>query len=143
MCEPVLARLAAGEPLSAADRAHLERCPRCAALVAATAARPALAAPPRIEAPTPGGLRARARRRSAGRAGALALAAAALIGVALSSRGPAPEPAPEPDILALLDEVDAMTERDPSELPGTEALTLLDPMGDLGAETFDDENFFY
>lgn len=144
MCEDVLAHLVSGAPLSEQARAHAAGCPRCRAAITATKARSPRtprAAPP---APTPTRLRAQARQRATNRVAAT-VAALALIAASFAALRPT-EPtgmaAVEPDVLGLLAEVDALAATEIADPPGTEALALLDPLGDGAPDPFADDLFF-
>lgn len=147
MCEQTLARLATGQALDAAGQAHAAACPSCQRLLAATSTRPVVQ-PIALPSPSPAGLRARARRRTATRVAALAMAATALI--ALLQR-PGADPtrtvasvdlAAGPDLIGLLNEVDQVGLTELGDLPGAEALALLDPLGAVDPVDATDALFF-
>lgn len=143
-CDTLLARFAAGEALSAPEQAHLDACARCGNVQRALAlSRPAVAdlpPPPVFSAARLGGL---ARRRVL-RNSALAAAAVGvllLFGLRALEPGSAPEALAvverpsEPDLLGLLDDVAALDgEAEAEDPPGTEVLSLLDPLVDPWAD---------
>ena len=151
-CERIEARRIAGEPLDAEQRAHAAECQRCARSLAELerierAAGVLAAFGPAPAAQTAAVRRAAAERgrpRPAGRRLALAGAALALgaVGVlavlllAGGRSGPQPrQPVPaveQPSVLALMDEVDAITSGDPVATIADDGLAELlraDPIG--------------
>lgn len=139
MCEQILNALVTGAPLDATATAHAETCARCRAMLAVIGARPDQPPAPPLPSPTPQGLHQRARARTARRLTIVGLTAAA-IALLIIDRAPEPPPLPaeEPDLLALLDEVDAIPDDVGEDPPGTEVLAMLDPLSQSPLDTTTD-----
>ncbi len=122
-CDPVLAALAAGDPLDDAASAHLAGCATCrAARDVVAQARPALTAPAPLR-PDRGALIAASRRRTARNGAWTAILIGVFAALASANRPETPAASP-PDLLHALHEADASLD-DAVEVSGTEALALL------------------
>jgi hypothetical protein len=129
-CERIEARRIAGEPLDAEQRAHAAGCARCARSLAELERIERAAGVLAAFGPAPAGQAAAVRRAAAGRGrprpagrrlvlagAALALGAIGVLALLLSAgERPGPQPqspaAEQPGVLALMDEVDAITSGD-------------------------------
>ncbi len=147
LCERIEARRIAGEPLDAEQRAHAAQCTRCARSLAELEQIERAAGVLAAFGPAPAQQTAAVRRAAIGRGrprpagrrlalagAALALGAIGVLAVLLAGERPAPQPPPaqQPSVLALMDEVDAITSGDPGAGIAEDGLAELlqtDPIG--------------